>query len=42
VHALADLAIALLAFVLLVRWTVPPLLIVALCATAGLVQALVA
>ncbi|WP_083253956.1 chromate efflux transporter [Pandoraea sp. ISTKB] len=35
VHAPADFAVAVIAFVLLVRWKAPPLAVVALCAIAG-------
>lgn len=39
VHSARDFAIAAIAFLLLVRWKVPPLVVVALCAAAGISQA---
>lgn len=35
VHSAADVALAIVAFVLLVRWNAPPLAVVALCVIAG-------
>jgi len=39
VHSARDFAIAAIAFLLLVRWKVPPLVVVVLCAAAGIGQA---
>jgi chromate transporter len=39
VHSAPDFAIAAIAFLLLTRWKTPPLAIVALCAVAGIAQA---
>ncbi len=39
VHSARDFAVAAIAFLLLVRWKVPPLVVVALCAAAGIGQA---
>lgn len=39
VHSARDFAVAAIAFLLLVRWKVPPLAVVALCAAAGISQA---
>ena len=39
VHSARDFAIAAIAFLLLVRWKVPPRVVVALCAAAGIGQA---
>ncbi|WP_439893348.1 chromate efflux transporter (plasmid) [Ralstonia sp. 25C] len=39
VHSARDFAVAAIAFLLLVRWKVPPLAVVVLCAAAGIGQA---
>ncbi|WP_233859219.1 chromate efflux transporter [Paraburkholderia sp. HD33-4] len=41
VHSVPDFAVACVAFVLLVRWKTPPVLVVALCALAGLASAVI-
>jgi chromate transporter len=39
VHSEADFAIAVIGFFLLARWKIPPLVVVALCALAGIAEA---
>jgi chromate transporter len=41
VHSEADFAIAVIGFFLLARWKIPPLIVAALCALAGIAEAVV-